>query len=180
MENNTGFFKTYHNPQRGWMLNIYPIKILHGIEVEINDTEYNITPSIQKVFTDTTYNTIKSMNDRDKLVFRDMLQKTGFYNRKATKGHSSSRHRYIKNDLDKNVSRLLNSVTRHKGRGVEKINIPSNIIDIYITLETLLGIKLSGDIDTITEASKLIDELYKRGEIQNKHQYRIAPNKFST
>ena len=96
MKNITGFFKPYHDPQRGWMLNNYPIKKLRGTEVRINDTEYNITPGIQKVYTDTTYNTIKSKNDRDKLVFRDILKKTGHYKRKATKGHPSVRDRYIK------------------------------------------------------------------------------------
>ena len=47
------------------------------------------------------------------------------------------------------------------------IIIPSNIIDIYTRFEILLGLKLSGQTDTLTEASNLIDELYKRGEIQN-------------
>ena len=61
-----------------------------------------------------------------------------------------------------------------------KIFIPSNIIDIYTRLEILLGLKLSGHTDTLTEASNLIDELYKRGEIQNKQQYRNALNKFQT
>ena len=28
MTANTGFFKTYHHPQRGWILNNYPIKLL--------------------------------------------------------------------------------------------------------------------------------------------------------
>ena len=61
-----------------------------------------------------------------------------------------------------------------------KIIIPSNIIDIYTRLEVLLGLNISGHTDTLTEASNLIDELYKRGEIQNKQQYRNALNKFST
>ena len=64
-----------------------------------------------------------------------------------------------------------------QGRGV-KIIIPSNIVDIYSRLEILLGLKLSGHTDTFTEASNLIDELYKRGEIQNKRQYRNALDKF--
>ena len=64
-----------------------------------------------------------------------------------------------------------------EGQGV-KIIIPSNIIDIYTRLEVLLGLKLSGHTDTLTEASNLIDELYKRGEIQNKQQYRNALDKF--
>ena len=45
-----------------------------------------------------------------------------------------------------------------KGEGI-KIIIPSNIIDIYTRLEILLGLKLSGHTDTLTEASNIIDEL---------------------
>ena len=61
-----------------------------------------------------------------------------------------------------------------------KIIIPSNLVDIYTRLEILLGLKLSGHTDTFTEASNLIDELYKRGEIQNKQQYRNALDKLTT
>ena len=89
------------------------------------------------------------------------------------------RDRYIKYDLGKDVSRILNLDTKLKGRGIEKIIIPSTIIDIYTRLEDLLGLKLSVHTDTLTEASNLIDELYKRGEIQNKQQNRNALNKFS-
>ena len=71
----------------------------------------------------------------------------------------------------------MNLDTKIKGREVEKIIIPSNIIDIYTRLEVLLGLKLSGHTDTLTEASNLIDELHKRGEIQNKQQNRNAPDK---
>ena len=72
----------------------------------------------------------------------------------------------------------LDSDSDLQGEGV-KVIIPSNIIDIYTRLEILLGLKLSGHTDTLTEASNLSDQLYKRGEIQNKQQYRKAPNKFS-
>ena len=61
-----------------------------------------------------------------------------------------------------------------------KIILLSNVIDIYTRLEILLGLKLSGHSDTSTEASNLIEELYKRGEIQNEQQYRNAFSKFST
>ena len=44
----------------------------------------------------------------------------------------------------------------------------------------LLGLKLSGHTDTLTEASNPIDELCKRGEIQNEQQYRNALDKFSS
>ena len=47
-----------------------------------------------------------------------------------------------------------------------KIFIPFNIIDICIRLEVLLGFKLFDDTHTLTEANKLIDELYRKGERQ--------------
>ena len=40
-----------------------------------------------------------------------------------------------------------------------KIIIPSNIVDIYTRLQILLGLKLSGHTDTLTEDRNLIDEL---------------------
>ena len=118
------------------------------------------------------------MNDLEKLVLRDILQETVFYKRLPTKGRMSSPDIYIKNDLDKDVRRFLNLDTKIKGKGIGKIVIPSNIIDIYTRLEVFLGLKLFGQSETLTEASNLIDELYKRGEIQNKQQYRNALNKF--
>ena len=63
--NNTGFFKTYHHPQRGWMWNGYPVKILRGSEVEINDKKFNITPNLQKVFIQTSNIPLKKLNDQE-------------------------------------------------------------------------------------------------------------------
>ena len=74
----------------------------------------------------------------------------------------------------------MNIDTKIKGKGIEKTINPSNINDIYTRLEVLLGLKLSGHTDTLTEASDLIDELYKLGEIQNKQQYGNALDKVST
>ena len=180
MTDNTGFFKTTHDPQRGWMINNHPIKMLRGTKVEINENKYSITPGLQKNFTDTKYETAESMSDTEKVVFKDILSKTIYYNRKLTKGKMSGRDRYIKNDLDNDVIKILNLDKKLRGKGVEKIIIPSNISDIYTRLEVLLGIKLSGHTDSLTEASNLIDELYKRGELQNEQQYRNALNKFSS
>ena len=63
---------------------------------------------------------------------------------------------------------------------MEKIIILSNIFDICTRLEILLGLKLSGYTNTLTEASNLIDEICKRQDIQNKQQYRNALSKFSS
>ena len=138
-----------------------------------------ITRGLQKVFTDQTYDTTKSMTDMEKIVFRDILLKTGYYNRKPTKGHLTGRDKYFRNGLDNDVMRILNLDTKLKGRGIKKLIIPSNIIDICTRLKILQRLKLFGHTDTLTEASNLIDELYKRGEIQNKQQYQNAIKKFS-
>ena len=37
MRDNTCFFKTHEDPQHGWMMHSYPIKMLRGTEVEIID-----------------------------------------------------------------------------------------------------------------------------------------------
>ena len=62
----------------------------------------------------------------------------------------------------------------------EKSSLPSNIIDIWTRLEVLLGLKLAGHTDTLTKTSNLIDELFKRGEIQTEQYYRNAPDKIYT
>ena len=59
-----------------------------------------------------------------------------------------------------------------------KIIIPSNSIDTSTRLEILLGVKLTGNRGTLTKASNLIDEFYRRGEIQNEHQFLNAFDKF--
>ena len=66
-----------------------------------------ITPGVRKVFTDTSFNTAKSMNDMERLVFRDISQKSDFYQRLPTKCRMSGPDRYIKNDLDKEVRIIL-------------------------------------------------------------------------
>ena len=89
------------------MLNIYPIKTLRGTEIEINENKYSITQGLQKVITDTSYDAAKSMNDTEKVVFRDILQKTGYYNRKPKKGRLSGREKNIKKDLDNDVMKIF-------------------------------------------------------------------------
>ena len=72
MKDNTGFSKTTEDRERGWMLNNYPIKILSGTQVEINDNKNNITPGIRHLLVDSTYKTAKPMKEKDRLVFRDI------------------------------------------------------------------------------------------------------------
>ena len=127
------------------------------------------------------------MDNEDKLTVYDVLKNTGFYSMRHTKGKKSARMRdalySLPNEIARNrnppIPAIENESNDLQGEGV-KIIIPSNKIDIYTRLEVLLGLKLSGHTDTLTEASNLIDELYKRGEIQNRQQYRNALDKFLT
>ena len=65
MKNNTGLLKTIEDQEPGWMWNGYPVEFLGGTEAQKNNKKFNITPGIQKVFVDSSYNTNKSMNDMD-------------------------------------------------------------------------------------------------------------------
>ena len=75
------------------------------------------------------------MNIKDKLVFRDMLQKPNYYNHKPFKGRISGCDRYNQNNLDKDVRSFLKLDTKLDGRGFEKNIILSNIIEIYKRLQ---------------------------------------------
>ena len=170
-EKEKGFFKIREDiiGQRYW--NGLPVDILGDSRIEIEGENFNITPNLQKVFTDTTDKSFKKLNKKENQTYRKLLNTLNYENYRPKYGEvNSGRYKYTKN--------ILKPINL-QGRGVEKIIIPSNIIDIYTRLEVLLGLNLSGHTDTLTEASNLIDELYKRGEIQNKQQYRNALNKFS-
>ena len=80
---------------------------------------------------------------------------------------------------NKRLDEIIDNSDDLQEEGIPRI-IPSNVIDAYTRLEISLGINLSGHTDTLTEASKLIDELNKRGEIQNEQQYRNALEKINT
>ena len=166
-----GFFKiTEENGQRFW--NGKPVNISGDSRIEIDGINFNITPDLQNVFTDTTGKSLEKLNKKENRTYKELLDTLNYKNYKHKPGEKNS-GRY------KNTKNILIPIN-FQGRGIEKIIIPTNIIDIYTRLEILLGLKLSGHTDTLTEASNLIDELYKRGKIQNKQQYRNALDKFLT
>ena len=140
-----------------------------GIKLKVIEKIYDITPGNQKILTDTSNIPMKKLNDQDIEIFINILESLDFENYVAIRCEpKSSRYKHSKINFKK---RNL------EGQGL-KIIIPSNIIDIYIRLAIFLRLKLSGDTDTLTEASNFFDELYKRGEIQNEQQFRKAVNKF--
>ena len=140
--------------------------------IDLIGKEHDITTGIQKYFTN-TIGTTKNLNDSDKILVYQILKDVGFYNMEHIIGLKSARIQDATKYLPKAKERTLNLPSppieiiedssedeSDKLQGEEvKIIIPSNRIDIYTRLEILLGLKLSGHTDTLTEASNLIDEL---------------------
>ena len=180
MKVNKNFFKLVEEGGGKVFWNKIPVTALGENRISTNDQEYDINPNIQKYFTNTK-KTTKHMDNEDKLTVYNIPENIDFYSMRHTKGLNSARMKDALYNLPKEIDKIRNpplpAIYNLQGEGV-KIIIPSNIIDIYTRLEVLLGLKLSGHTNTLTEASNLIDELYKRGEIQNKQQYRNALDKF--
>ena len=155
-----------------------PIHISEGDTIKINEIVYELTTEIYKALTYTTYTGNSMKDENDILMMYNIIRDIGY---NGIGDRDSKRKTFFTKKLPKLVEDIQNKTFDEidlGGDGV-KIIIPSNIIDIYTRLEVLLGLRLSGHTDTLSEASNLIDELYKQGEIQNKRQYQNALDKFT-
>ena len=156
-----------------------PIYTLSGDKLRILDNDFELFPEIYKALS-FTGNTGKIMtNENDILMLSNSVGDLVYT---GVRDSDSKRKTFFTISLPNLVEEIQNKTIDEldlEGQGV-KLIIPSNIIDIYTRLETLLGLQLSGHSDILTEASKLIDDICKRGEIQNEQQHRNALNKFST
>ena len=162
----------------GASINNTPLPILGGDSWKIGDNVYEITPEILKALSSTGYSGETIKKESDILMMKNKIDDLGYT---GIGDKKSNRKTLFTKRLPKLVEDIQNKTFNEidlQGQGIEKIIIPSNIIDIYTRPEVFLGLKLSVHSDTLTEASNLTDELYKRGEIQNKQQYRNAPHKF--
>ena len=162
-----------------------PISTLGGDRIQIKDNIYDLTPEIYRALSFTGYEGKTMKNANDILMLKNIIRDLGYTGRKD---YQSKRKTFLTETLPKLDEEIQNRTYEEitldsdndlQGDGI-KIIIPSNIIDIYTRLEVPLGLKPSGHTNTLTEASNLIDELYKRGEMKNKQQYRNALNKFSS
>ena len=164
---------------------VVPIQKSEDDTIKLNENTYELTPEIFKALTYPTYTGRTMKNESDILTMYAVLRDLGYT---GIEDRKSNRKIFLTITLPKLVEEIQNKAFEEitlvsdsdlQGEGV-KIIIPSNIIDIYSRLEILFGLKLSGHSNTLSEASNLIDELYKQGEIQNEQQYRNALNKFSS
>ena len=149
---------------------------LGGDKIQVYDNIYEFNPQIHLAISKSSYTGKSMKNENDRITLYKFLTDVGYTGIGDEKTNQTKfftkllrQFRNIKKEEPVNL----------EGQGV-KIIIPSNIIDIYTRLEIVIGLKLLGHSDTLTEASALIDQLYKLGEIQNKQQSRNALDKFST
>ena len=176
MADTTGLLKLTQDKNGNMSILSTPIKSLGGDKIQVYDNVYEFNPEIHKALSKSSYTGKSMKNEDDRKTLYTFLTDIGY----------NTHNGDISNSQKKIFTRLFNQFENIKkeeslkGEGIEKIIIPNNIIDIYTRLEVLLGLKLSGHTDTLTEASNLIDELYKRGEFRNKQHYRNALNKFQS
>ena len=157
--------------------------------INVKNRNYDITPDIQVYFTNTKLTT-KFLRNAEKETVFDILENVGFYYNIHKEGLKSAKIKDVLYILPKAMAKIRNpplpvkenieDVSDNLQREGVKTIIPSNIIDNYTTHEILIGAKFSGHSDTLTEASNLKDDLYKREKIQNTQQYQNALSKFST
>ena len=161
-----------------------PIGISGADTIKRNENISELTPELYKASTHQTYDGKTMKNESDILMLNNIINDLGYT---GVVDRDSKRKKFFTKTLPKLVEDIQNRTFEEitdsfddlQGEGI-KIIIPSNIIDIYTRLEILFGLKLFGYTDTPTEASNLIDQIYKMGDIQNEQQYRNALNKFST
>ena len=188
MKKSKNFFKLEQRDGDNVFWNDVLINPLGENRISISGKEYEVTPDIQAYFAILKLTTEILDNIEKETVF-EIHKSVGFYDNITRVGIKAAKMRDALYNLPNVIDKIRNpslptienieSSSDLEGQGV-KVIIPSNIIDIYTRLEILLGLKLSGHTDTLTEASALIDQLYKLSEFQNKQQYRNALNKFST
>ena len=82
------------------MWNGYPVRMLGGTEVKINDKNFNITPNLQKVFTQTSNIPLKKLNDQEWEIYNKILETLDFENYKPKSGENKSgRYKFSKTNF---------------------------------------------------------------------------------
>ena len=139
-----------------------PLQISGPDTIKINENNYELTPEIYKALTSPLYTGKTMTNENDILMMNNIIRDIGYT---GAGDRDSKRKLFFTKRLQKLAEEIQNKTFEEinddiddlRGEGV-KVIIPSNIIDIYTRLEVLLGLKLTGHTNTLTEASNLIDE----------------------
>ena len=121
--------------------------------MRIVDNICDLTPEVHKALSSTSYTGKNMKNENDILMINKIIR-----DYTSTGDRDSRRKIFFRKPLPKLVQLIQNKTFDEipddsedlQGEGV-KIIIPSNIIDNYSRLKTLLGSKHSGPSDTLTE-----------------------------
>ena len=154
-----------------------PVISLGGDKKQVNDNIYELTLEKLKALLLTSYTGKSMKNENDQRALYNFLVDVGYTGDGDRKTNQKNFFTRLFNSFENNKKEEPDIL---EGQRFEKISNPATITDNYTGLEILLVSKLSGHTDTLTQASNLIDELYKRSEIQNKQQYQNALDIFHT
>ena len=133
-EEQKGFVKIREDQKGRRYWNGIPDYVSGDSSVEMKGKNFDITHNLQTVFTDTTGKSLKKLDRKENQTNKKLLNTLDYGIYKPKSGEvNSGRYKNTKNILK------LNNL---QGRGIEKIIIPSNIIDIYSRLEILFRIKI--------------------------------------
>ena len=107
-----GFFKIEEdeNGQRLW--NGIPVGISGDSRIEIIGKDFNITPNLQNVFTDTTGKSLKKLDKKETETYKQLLKTLNYKNYKHKSGEKNS-------GRFKKTNNLLIPI-KFQGRGIEK------------------------------------------------------------
>ena len=161
---------------------VYTLGGDNGDKLRIRDNDCEQTPKIYKALSYTGYTGKVMRNENDILMMNNIIRDlgyTGFGDRDSRRKalFRITLPKLVEESQNKTFDEITDDSDDLQGQRLENI-IPSKIIDIYVRREILIGSRLSGRSNILTEASNLIDGLYKRSENQNEQQYRKAPKKF--
>ena len=132
----------------------------------MKDNVYTSTPEIYQALSSTS-NTGKSIKKENDILLvnnnENDLNYTGVGDKLSKRKTflTLARPKLFDDNRNKTFDDNVNYSDNVEGEGIEKIIVPSNIINYYTRLEIFFGLKLSGHTNTLFEASNLIDTLYK-------------------
>ena len=149
------------------------IYTLGGDELKLG---FDSSPELHKPLSSTGYTPNKKTEDRDILACNNIIKDIGY----TGFGDKSSRRKtFIIEHLPEKNAEIETGIENGDkfdilhGSATKIVN-PFNIFDMWTRLEVSLGSKLSGHTDTLTKSNNPKVAFYRREDVQNEQQYRIA------
>ena len=112
-ENQQGIFQMKENKdgQRFW--NRIPVEISGDSRFEIKGKNFNITPNLQNVFTDTTGKSLKKLDNTENITYKKLLKTPISENYKL-------KSEEVNSGRNKKIPKLSSSLSIYKVRGLKK------------------------------------------------------------